>query len=94
MATGNSDCASTSANLVRKHKAKSPAWDYFGLRVDLEGRVVKSTADQPVCKTCGKAVPSKGGSTTNLYTLWKTIILNYTMKLRLRYQRGPRLQLQ
>ena len=68
MATGNSDCASTSANLVRKHKAKSPAWDYFGLRVDLEGRVVKSTADQPVCKTCGKAVPSKGGSTTNLYT--------------------------
>ena len=49
MVTDNSDCASTSANLVRKHKAKSPAWDYFGLRVDLEGRVVKSTADQPVC---------------------------------------------
>ena len=30
--------------------------------------MVKSTADQPVCKTSGKAVPSKGGSTTNLYS--------------------------
>jgi len=57
-----SPAVTTVRNLVRKAKAISPTWGYFGLRADLEGRVLKSTADCPVCKTCFKPVSSKGGS--------------------------------
>lgn len=66
MASGSG--TSTSApTLIRKSNAKSPAWDYFGLRVDEKGKVVKCTADKPICKKCGREVPAKGGSTTNLF---------------------------
>ena len=51
MATTSS---SSTTNLVRKPKATSPAWDYFSLQADDEGRVVKSTADFPICKMCGR----------------------------------------
>ena len=42
--------------LVCKPKELNPTWDFFGLKANTEARVVKSTADCPVCKLCGKAV--------------------------------------
>lgn len=54
-----SPAVTTVRNLVRKAKAISPTWGYFGLRADVEGRVLKSTTDCPVCKTCFKPVSSK-----------------------------------
>ena len=38
------------------------------MRANLDGSVVRSEANYPMCRSCGKSVPAKGGNTTNLLT--------------------------
>ena len=53
-------------SLVRKPRAVSVVWDYFGLRMDDNGSVITLEEQRPVCRTCYKSVPAKGGNTSNL----------------------------
>ena len=40
----------------------------FGLRANPDGSAVRGEANYPVCTSCGKSIPTKGGNTTNLLT--------------------------
>ena len=51
--------------LVKKKNVTSIVWDYFRLKVTAYGRVADSEASHPVCLSCKKSVPAKGGNTTN-----------------------------
>ena len=53
--------------LTSKKNTKSPVWQYFALRTNEEGGVIKQDVDKPVCKTCGKSVNAKSSNTTNLF---------------------------
>ncbi len=61
------DCPASSQSLVRKPHAKSVVWNYFGLQVDEDGKILPEE-DKPTCRACKKAVSAKGGNTTNLLT--------------------------
>ena len=52
--------------VVKKRNTTSVVWDYFGLKAHSDGGLVSSEAHLPVCRSCGKSVPVKGGNTTNL----------------------------
>ena len=54
--------------LVKKANTISVVWNYFGLKADREGCPIVKECGSPVCKVCGKVVPAKGGSTSNLPT--------------------------
>ena len=58
--------ASSKIILVKKPKAVSVVWNYFGLRADSDGQVLVEESDLPVCKECYKDVPAKSGNTSNL----------------------------
>ena len=58
--------ASSKIILVKKPKAVSVVWNYFGLRADSNGQVLVEESDLPVCKECYKDVPAKSGNTSNL----------------------------
>ena len=69
MATDNSDCASTSTNLVRKHKAKSPVWDYLGCGLTLRAEwlnrqlislCVRAGSNGKLGESLGMRLPQKG----------------------------------
>ena len=49
---------------VKKPHSVSVVWDYFGLRTAENGRIIQD--DKPVCQTCIREVPAKGGNTSNL----------------------------
>ena len=53
---------------LKKRNTTSVVWDYFGLRANPDGSVVRGEANYPVCRSCGKSVLVKGGNTTNLLT--------------------------
>ena len=57
-----------SISVVKKQNTASVVWDYFGLRANPDGSVVRGEANYPACRPCGKSVPAKGGNTTNLLT--------------------------
>ena len=50
--------------IVSKKKVVSPVWDYFGLRVDGEGKVIDN--GMVVCCRCNSNVCASGGNTSNL----------------------------
>ena len=51
---------------MKKPKAVSIVWDYFGLRSDNEGRALTEKESVPVCRVCLKEVPAKSGNTSNM----------------------------
>ena len=55
-------------SVVKKRNTTSVVWDYFGLRANPGGSVVRAEANYPVCRLYGKSVPAKGSNTTNLLT--------------------------
>ena len=55
-------------SVVKKRNTTSVVWDCFGLQADPDGSVVQGKVNYPVCRSCGKSVPAKGGNTTNLLT--------------------------
>ena len=48
--------------------SKSIVWNYFGLKVNEFGIALPEEEERPICRTCKKAVPAKGGNTSNLLT--------------------------
>ena len=59
----SSSTASSELTLMKKPKAVSIVWDYFGLRADNEGRVLTEKESLPVCRVYLKEVPPKSGNT-------------------------------
>ena len=55
-------------DLVKKKNAKSIVWNYFGLKADGNGIVLKEHENRPVCRMCNKSVLCKGGNTSNLFS--------------------------
>ena len=55
-------------NLVKKKNSKSIVWDYFGLKAEDDGSVLKDNEARPVCRTCYKQIMCKGGNTSNLFS--------------------------
>ena len=60
------DSVSSSLNIVAKPNTTSPVWAYFGLKGDAKNKPVN--LDDILCHVCEKVVPTKGSSTTNLFT--------------------------
>lgn len=60
--------AEAEERLVKKPNSKSIVWNYFGLKADEHDIPLREEEDRPVCRTCKKAVPAKGGNTSNLLT--------------------------
>ena len=52
--------------LVKKHNANSVVWNYFGLDAKEGGVPKPDKENKPVCHTCKRSVPAKGGNTSNL----------------------------
>ena len=52
--------------LVKKPRAVSVVWSYFGLKADDRGIPVSGEEQKPVCRACNRSIPAKGGNTTNL----------------------------
>ena len=48
-------------SVVKKRNTTSVVWNYFGLRANPDGSVVRGEANYPVCRSCGNSVPVKGG---------------------------------
>ena len=42
--------------------------NYFGLKANEHGIILPEEEERPICRTCKKAVPAKGGNTSNLLT--------------------------
>ena len=53
--------------LIKKPNSKSVVWNYFGLKANEYG-IILPEEERPICRTCKKAVPAKGGNTSNLLT--------------------------
>ena len=56
------------ANLVKKKNVKSIVWNYFGLKADGNGTVLKEYDNRPACHTCNKSVLCKNVNTSNLFS--------------------------
>ena len=52
--------------LVKTLRSSSVEWNYFGLKTNKNGVIITSEADKPVCRTCYRSIPAKGGNTSNL----------------------------
>ena len=50
-------------NLVKKPGSKSLVSDYFGVRVDINGKPIDNT--RVVCRSCRQTVLAKSGNTSN-----------------------------
>ena len=61
--------------LVKKKNVTSIVLDYFRLKATACGRVIDSEASHPVCLSCKKSVPVKGGNTTNFIYISEIIFL-------------------
>jgi len=55
-------------NLVKKKNSKSIIWDYFGLKAEDDGSVLKDNEACPVCRMCYKKIMCKGCNTSNLFS--------------------------
>ena len=53
-----------SSRIVPRKRVVSPAWDYFGLCVDDEGKVIDDGV--AVYQRCNSNVRASGGNTSNL----------------------------
>ena len=51
---------------MRKPRAVSVVWDYFGLKTNENGIIIITEEQKPVCRTFHRSVPAKGGNTSNL----------------------------
>ena len=51
-------------SVVKKRNTTSVVWDYFGLRANRDGSVVRGKANYPVCRSCGKRESSAEQITT------------------------------
>ena len=51
-------------DLVKKPGTKSLVWDYFGVKVDTNGKPIDNT--RAVCRSCRQTVLAKSGNTSNL----------------------------
>ena len=58
--------ARADTQLVKKPRAASVIWNYFGLKADSKGVVIAEEDQKPVCQMCNKSVPAKGNNTSNL----------------------------
>jgi len=58
------------SQIVPKKKVVSPVWDYFGLRVNGEGKIVDEGV--AVCRQCNNNVRASGGNTSNLLSHLRT----------------------
>ena len=61
------EISTVSLNLVKKKNTKSVVWNYFGIKADENGVQIPGEDTRPICRTCHKAVLSKGGNTANLF---------------------------
>ena len=52
--------------LVKKPNATSIVWNYFGLEANEQGTPKRDKDQRPVCRSCKKSIPAKGGNTSNL----------------------------
>ena len=52
--------------LVKKPNAMSIVWNYFGLEANEQGTPKRDKDQTPVCRSCKKSIPAKGGNTSNL----------------------------
>ena len=59
-------CASSMIKIVAKEKTVSPIWTYFGLEAYDDGKPISK--DNAICRLCETPVPSKGGSTSNMFS--------------------------
>ena len=59
-------CASSTIKIVAKEKTVSPIWTYFGLEAYDDGKPISK--DNAICRLCETPVPSKGGSTSNMFS--------------------------
>ena len=62
-------CASSTIKIVAKEKTVSPIWTYFGLEAYDDGKPISK--DNAICRLCETPVPSKGGSTSNMFSHFK-----------------------
>ena len=46
-------------SVVKKRNTTSIVWDYYELRANPDGSVVRGEANYPVCRSCGKSVAAK-----------------------------------
>ncbi len=53
-------------DLVSKHNAKAPVWQYFGFKPNANRE--PENVNEAICKLCLMKVAASGGNTTNLYT--------------------------
>ena len=51
--------------LGKKTNSRSVIWNYFGLRLDGDGRAINE--DRPVCRKCKVSVSAKRGNTSNMF---------------------------
>ena len=51
-------------SVVKKRNTTSVVRDYFGLRANPDGSVVRGKANYLMCRSCGNSVPAKGGNIT------------------------------
>ena len=51
----------------QKANSKSIVWNYFGLKANEHGLALPEE-EGPICRTYKKAMPAKGGNTSNLLT--------------------------
>ena len=58
------------SRIVPKKRVVSPVWDYFGLRVDDEGKVIDDGV--AVCQRCNSNVRASDGNTSNLLSHLRT----------------------
>ena len=56
----------SSQSLVHKPQVVSVVWDYFSLKTNKNGTVIITEEQKPVCRTCHRSVPAKGGNMSNL----------------------------
>jgi len=52
--------------LVKKPKATSVVWSYFGLEANESGVPKVDQEQKPVCHKCKRSVPAKGGTKSSL----------------------------
>lgn len=60
---------SAGVELVKKPRAVSIVWDYFGLRADSKGVAIAEDDQKPVCRTCNKSVNRLQFLMTNIHPI-------------------------
>ena len=51
--------------LGRKTNTRSVIWNYFGLKLDGDGKPINE--DKPVCQKCKVSISTKRGNTSNMF---------------------------